>query len=407
MATLEDARRLILGKVHTLGTESVDLLHSLGLVSAEDIIAPFDMPALDNSAMDGYAIRMEDLQGSNGLRVSGLITAGSTAIPELQRGFAIKIMTGGLMPPGADTVVPFEEAEANGDCVTFKKTPQKHQHVRFAGSDIKTGEVVISAGTLIRAPEISIMASLGKTHVDVFRRPRVAILSTGDELLEIGQPLVPGKVIDSNGIALAALVTECGAIAEPLGIARDTEASHVEKMTRGLDADIFITSAGVSVGERDLVRRVLEELGMTQVFHSVDVRPGGPTTFGVRGQCLVFCLPGNPVASMLMFDELVKPAILKTMGYRRIHQPLVRAALQDGVSKRPGRVKLLRVRVESQHGKLLAYVSGEQSTGKMKTLLRANAIAIIPSACGTLPAGAEVDVRMLSPNEVMKVDEEQ
>jgi molybdopterin molybdotransferase len=202
-------------------------------------------------------------------------------------------------------------------------------------------------------------------------------------------------------------VKECGAIPELLGIARDTEASHLEKMTHGLEADIFITTAGVSVGERDLVRRIFDDLGMRQVFHSVDIRPGGPTTFGVRGDCLVFCLPGNPVASMLIFDEFVKPAILKAMGYRRIFQPLMRAAMQDEVSKRPGRGKLVRVRVESQDGKLLAFSSGEQSTGKMKTLLRANAIAVIPSACGTVRAGTEVDVRMMSTNELMKVEEEQ
>ena len=407
MATFEDARRLILGKVSTVGTDAVDLLHSLGLVTAEEIVAPFDMPTADNSAMDGFAIRMDDLLVSNALRISGTITAGSTVIPELHPGCAIKIMTGALMPAGADSVVPFEDADTNGECVSFKKPVERHQHIRFAGSDIRRGEIVLSVGTVIRPPEISIMASLGKTCVQVFRRPRVTILSTGDELLEVGQPLAPGKVIDSNGIALAALVNECGATAELLGIARDNEASHVEKMTRGLEADMFITTAGVSVGERDLVRRILQNLGITQVFHSVDVRPGGPTTFGVRGECLVFCLPGNPVASMLIFEELVKPAILKAMGYRRIHPPILRAVLLAEVSKRPGRVKLLRVRVESHEGKLLALSSGDQSTGKMKTLLRANAIAVIPAACGMVSAGTEVDVRMISANELMKVEEEQ
>lgn len=407
MATFEDARRQIIGKVRTVGTEAADLLHSLGLVTAEEIVAPFDMPADDNSAMDGFAIRIDDLLVSNALRISGTVTAGSTVIPELQPACAIKIMTGALMPAGADSVVPFEDAETNAECVTFKKPVERHQHVRFAGSDIRRGEIVLSAGTVIRAPEISIMASAGKTHVRVFRRPRVAILSTGDELLEVGQPLAPGKVIDSNGIALAALVRECGATAEMLGIARDTDASHVEKMTRGLEADMFITTAGVSIGERDLVRGILQNLGMKQVFHSVDVRPGGPTTFGVRGECLVFCLPGNPVASMLIFEELVKPAILKAMGYRRIHPPILRAVLQAEVSKRVGRVKLLRVRVESHNGKLLAFSSGEQSTGRMKTLLRANGIAVIPSACGTASAGTEVNVRMMSANELMSVEGEQ
>ena len=407
MATFEDAQRLILGKVRTAGTEAVGLLDSLGLVTAEEIVAPFNLPAADNSAMDGFAIRMGDLLTSRSLRISGTVTAGSTAFPELQPGCAIRVMTGALMPAGADCVVPFEDADPNGEYVTFKKTVERHQHIRFAGSDIRCGEAVISPGTVIRPPEISIIASLGRTQVRVFRRPRVAILSTGDELLELGQQLAPGKVIDSNGIALAALVKECGANATLLGIAQDNEASHVEKMNLGLETDVFITTAGVSVGERDLVRRILQNLGMDQVFHSVDVRPGGPTTFGVKGECLIFCLPGNPVASMLMFEELVKPAILKAMGYRRIHPPILRAVLRDDEKKRPGRVKLLRVRVESQGGKLLAFSSGDQSTGKMKTLLGANALAVLPAEWGTVSAGTEVDVHMMSANELMRMEEDE
>ena len=206
------------------------------------------------------------------------------------------------------------------------------------------------------------MASFGRSQVTTFRKPRVAILSTGDELVAAGEPVVAGKVIDSNGMSLAASVRRCGAIVERLGIARDTRASHVDKMTVGLQADIFITSAGVSVGDRDLVREVLTELGMKQVFYGIEVRPGGPTTFGVKDGRLVFCLPGNPVASMIIFDELVRPAILKTMGYKRILRPCVRAILQEDVSKKPGPVRLMRVRLESCNGKLLAFSAGDQTT---------------------------------------------
>lgn len=405
MPTLEEARRLILGHTRTVGTESVELIHSLNLVTAEDIVAPCDMPASDTSAMDGFAIRMADYKASASLRVTGVITAGSSSIIPLEPGCAVKIMTGGCIPSGTDAVVPFEEAEANGEYVTFKMPPRLHQHIRFAGSDIQRDEVVVPSGTVIRAPEISVMASFSRRHVTVFRRPRVAILSTGDELLEIGAPLAPGKIVDSNGVSLAAIAEECGADVELLGIARDTEASHIEKMTIGLHADILITSAGVSVGERDLVRSVLGNLGVSQVFHSVDVRPGGPTTFGVKDHCLVFCLPGNPVASMIMFDELVKPAILKTMGYRRIFEPSSRALLQEDVSKRVGKVKFLRVRIESSDGKLLAFSSGDQSTGMMKTLLRADAVAVLPAARGTFHAGEEVEVHMMSSNVAMRTEE--
>jgi len=402
MPTLEEARRLILGQARTLGTESVELIDSLNLVTAEDIIAPWNMPMCDNSAMDGYAVRTADCVPAARLRVVGMIPAGALSNIPVEPGCAIKIMTGARIPPGADAVVPFENAETLGEYVQFKASVERHEHIRFAGSDLRRDEIAISAGTVIRAPEISMMASFSMSRVTVFRRPRVAILSTGDELVEVGELVVPGKIVDSNGISLAAMVKECGATVQMLGIARDTVASHIEKMTAGLQADIFITSAGVSVGERDFVRQVLTDLGVLLEFHSVDVRPGGPTTFGVKNNCLVFCLPGNPVASMVIFDELVKPAILKAMGYRRVLQPTVRAILQDKASKRSGRIKILRVRLESRGGQLLAFSSGEQTTGMLKTLLRADGLAILPAERSSFCAGEEVEVHLLSSNVLMQ-----
>jgi molybdopterin molybdotransferase len=405
MPTLDEARRLIFARTRTLGTESVALIDSLNLVTAEDIIAPWDMPSCDNSAMDGFAVRTADCTPVASLRITGLITAGAPSSVPIEPGCAVKIMTGARIPAGADAVVPFEDAEVHGEFVTFNASVERHQHVRLAGSDLRRGEVVIPAGTVIRAPEISMMASSNMSRVTVFRRPTVAILSTGDELVAVGESLAPGKIVDSNGVSLAAMVKECGATVQLLGIARDTVASHIDKMTAGLQADIFITSAGVSVGERDLVRQVLTDLGVSLLFHSIDVRPGGPTTFGVKDNCLIFCLPGNPVASMIIFAELVKPAILRAMGYRRVLQPVVRAILQEAASKRPGRIKLLRVRLESCGDKLLAFSAGEQTTGMLKTLLRADGLAVLPAERDSFSAGEEVEVHVLSSNVLMQQEE--
>jgi molybdopterin molybdotransferase len=401
MPTLEEARRLILEHTQTLGTESVELIDSLSLVLAENLAAPCDLPLCDNSAMDGFAVRRVDCAPPARLRITGFIPAGSLSMAQVDSGCAVKIMTGARIPPGCDAVIPFEQTEGRDDYVTIKAPIRENQHIRFAGEDVLRGEVIIPAGTVIRAPEISMMASYGMSRVTVFRRPRVAILSTGDELVELGEPFLPGKIVDSNGVSLAALVKACGAVVEQLGIAKDTRASHVAKMTIGLQADILITSAGVSVGERDLVRDVLAELGMVQVFYSIDARPGGPTTFGVKDGRLVFCLPGNPVASMIVFDELVKPAILKAMGYKRIFQPFIRAVLQENVSKKVGRVKFLRVRLEPSGDGFLAFSSGDQTTGKLKTLLRADGIAVLPAERSSFSAGDEVNVHVISNNSVM------
>lgn len=401
MTTLEEAHRLILERTHTLGTESVELIDSMGLVTAEDIAAPWEMPMCDNSAMDGFAVRRADCADSARLRITGFLPAGSLEMLQVDPGCAVKIMTGARIPQGCDAVIPFEQIEGRDEYVTIKAPVREHQHIRFAGSDVKRGEIVIPAGTVIYAPEISMMASFSMSHVTVFRRPRVAILSTGDELVVPGEPVVPGKIADSNGVSLAVMAKACGAVVELLGIARDTHACHVEKMTVGLQADIFITSAGVSVGDRDFVRIVLDEMGMEQIFCTIEARPGGPTTFGVQGDRLVFCLPGNPVASMIIFDELVKPAILKAMGYKRIFPSTIRAVLQDDVFKKPGRAKFLRVRLERGKDGFLAFSSGAQTTGMLKTLMNANGIAVLPAERSSYKSGDEIDVRLIADNALM------
>lgn len=396
MPTFNDARHLILNSVAPLGAEPVEILESLGRVLAEDVIAPWDMPLCDNSAMDGYAVRARDCQNEASLKITGYVPAGAVAATPVDPGCAIKIMTGAPLPAGCDAVVPFEEAEERDGHVQAKAAVKPRQHIRFLGEDVRCGEKIIPHGTLVGPAEISMMASLGKACVNVYRRPRVAILSTGDELVELGEALSPGNVINSNAYSLAAAVRDAGAIPLMLGIARDNLESHREKMMEGLDADVLITSAGVSAGDRDLVRDVLADLGVEQIFWRVDIKPGGPTAFGIKNSKPVFCLPGNPVATMITFEEFVRPALLKMMGHRRVLRPFVPAILQEEVHKKPGKIKFLRVRLQCENGKRLAYSSGDQNTGMLKTMLVADAIAMLPADRTSFSPGDEVDVHLLS-----------
>jgi len=394
--TFEEARSIILDRVTPLGVERVSILDALGRVIADDVTAPWDMPLCDNSAMDGFAVRAADCGSLPAtLKVTGYIPAGGEVTGPVIRGCAIRIMTGAPVPPGCDAVVPIEETDDNGDSVTLKEPVKPRQHIRFRGEDVATGALIIPAGTLIRPPEISMLASFGKAIVPVYRKARVAILSTGDELIELGEPPVPGKIVNSNTLSLAAAVRECGAEPVIIGIARDDRDSHREKMIEGLKADAFITSAGVSAGDRDLVRDVLAELGVEQVFWRVDIKPGGPTAFAMFGEKPVFSLPGNPVSTMITFEEFARPAILKMMGHRRVLKPFVKAFLKEDAKKKPGKVNFLRVRIEVENGRYTASTSGDQNTGILRTMIRANGLAVLPRDATFVAAGTEVDVHLV------------
>jgi molybdopterin molybdotransferase len=239
------------------------------------------------------------------------------------------------------------------------------------------------------------LASFGKAFVPVYRKARVAVLSTGDELVELGEPLSPGKIINSNALSLAAAVAAAGAEPVILGIARDNRESHRERMTEGLKADVLVTSAGVSGGDRDLVRDCLAELGVTQLFWRVEIKPGGPLAFGVKEGKPVFSLPGNPVSTMVTFEEFVRPALLKMMGHRRVIRPYVKATLRGEVRKKPGKVHFLRVRIEVENGVRWAIPAGDQHTGILRTMVRANAIAVLPKEKTVFADGEEVAVHLL------------
>ena len=417
MISVEEALAYILKHFHPLEAERVLMLDALDRVLAEDIVADDNVPPFDNSAMDGYAVRAEDIAGASAqqpvtLRVIGDVAAGYTAPRAVERGTAMRIMTGAPLPAGADTVVRFEEtsegvearaAGKNHDTVDILKAIQRGENVRAAGEDIHAGEVVLLKGTIVRAAEIGVMASLGKEVVSVHRRPRVAILATGDELVAIDEPIAPGKIRNSNEYSNAAAVLKAGGIPIRLGIGRDNIDDLTAKIRAGLDAnaDLFLTSAGVSVGDYDMVKDVLNAEGEMH-FWQVKMKPGKPLAFGVlrgnaehRRDVPLLGLPGNPVSAMISFEVFARPAILTMLGKTRLTRPSVRATLLEDVENTANRRNFTRVVVEKRDGGYTARTTGEQGSGILTSVSRANGLLVIPEDVTLVRKGETMDVQML------------
>jgi molybdopterin molybdotransferase len=394
MVTFEEARSLILDAVQPLGVERISLLEATGRILAENAVAPWDLPLWDNSAMDGYAVRAEDcLTTPCRLRVTGFLPAGArTDGVTVEPGCAVRIMTGAPTPAGCDAVVPVEETDDGQQEVLLNDPVKSGQHIRLRGEDVAVGALFIQAGAIIRPAEVNMLASFGMAVVPVYRRPIVAILSTGDELVELGTTPGAGEIINSNTLSLAAAVQEAGCIPRIIGIARDNRESHLVKLREGLKADALITSAGVSAGDCDLVRDILEELGARQLFWKVGIKPGGPTAFAMFGLIPVFSLPGNPVSTMITFEEFVRPALLRMQGHQRVIRPFFKAILREGLKKKPGKVQIVRLRLEKEDGRWYAASAGNQQTAILKTMVDAQAIAVLPAESTGFTVGDEVNV---------------
>lgn len=391
------ARESILAAVSPLELETLGLLEAAGRAVAEDIVAPQPLPAFDNSAMDGFAVRARDCRPSAVLAVGGYLPAGGRRDScQVEAGSAVKIMTGAPIPPGADAVIPSENVEGGPSQIRIVGEVSQGDHIRWQGEDVRPGDRVIAAGSLLRPAEVCVLASLGIPEVRVHRRARVAILANGDELQELGEPRIEGRIINSNSWALAAAIREVGGEPLLLGIARDNRESLRRHMEAGLQADVLITSAGVSAGDRDFVREVLAELGVEQQFWKINIKPGRPTAFGVKGRTLVFSLPGNPVSTLITFEEFVRPALLKMMGHRTVVKPTFKARLLQPVTNKAGRMQLMRVAVAlNEKGKMVVVSSGDQNTGILSTLVGAQGIAFLSADRECYAAGEQLEVHLL------------
>ncbi|MBI2354564.1 MAG: molybdopterin molybdotransferase MoeA [Deltaproteobacteria bacterium] len=393
MIAIEEAQRLILKHTAVLTTEEVPLLQGVGRVIARDAHAPWDIPMSDNSAMDGYAFSALPPQNGQWV-VADFIPAGAQRTIPVAPGEAVKIMTGAPIPPGCDTVAPIEEVERTAEGIRLTSGLKPGSHIRRRGEDVRADDLVIAAGSLLRPQEVGMLVSLGKTSVEVVRKTRVAILATGDELLEAGATPHAGRIINSNSYSLAAQVLEAGGEPLLIGIAADTDSATREKIREGLQADMLITTGGVSVGDRDYVKESIQELGGRLLFWKVNMKPGKPVAFALLDGKPVFALPGNPVAAMVGFEMFVRPAMLRMMGHSRIFRPVVRAVLAEEAKNRGDRPHLVRVRVTLRHGVYSASTTDSQSSANLASLTQGNGLLnLAPNT--SIAAGSTAEVVVL------------
>jgi len=395
--SVEEARERILATVRLLEPERTPLLEAAGRVLAEEVAADRDIPPLTNSAMDGYAARGADVaQAPARLRVVGEVAAGHVSDVTVGPGEALRIMTGAPVPAGADTVVRFEDTRQDGDWAEVLESYPTGKNVRLAGEDVRVGQVVLASGRVLRPQEIGMLAAVGRMEVLVVRRPRVAILATGDEVVPPGQSPGPGQIRDANSYTVAAQVQTFGGLPLLLGVARDQETLVRQGMREALaqGADMIITSGGVSVGDFDLVKQVLAAEGEMH-FWSLNMKPGRPLAFGMIGGIPLLGLPGNPVAAMISTELFGRPALLKMQGFTDWSRPRVAARLTQPIARKDGRRHYLRVRLRETEVGYEVTLTGDQGSGILNSLVQADGLAVIPEEADHLPAGAEVAVIVL------------
>ena len=406
MISVEEALERILAGIAPLSASQVPLAESLGLVLTEDIIAQEDMPPFANSAMDGFALLSQDSRPRDGqpprLRVTGTVAAGYVAQHSVTAGTAMRIMTGAPVPPGADTVIQVELTRSNNpqsEWVEILQPVEPGNNIRPAGEDMRRGQTVLARDTEIGPWEIGILATLGRASVPAIRRPHVAILGTGDEVIDVDQPLQPGKIRNSNSYLIEAAVRRAGAIAHRLGVARDTVESLREKFSEAIQSDLILTSGGVSVGDFDLVKNIMAEQGAIN-FWRINMRPGKPVAFGHIGQTPLLGLPGNPVSAAVTFELFGRPVIRKMLGHTRLLRPQIEVVVEDGVSDVAMRRHYVRAHVTWHDGRFVARTTGNQGSNIMTSLLNANALVIVPEGGAQVHPGDTAQAMMLDWPEV-------
>jgi molybdopterin molybdotransferase len=384
--------RAVLERVPRLGAETVALADAVGRVLAADVIAGRPLPGFDNSAMDGYAARAADLPGT--LPIAGVVAAGDGSTAAVPPGAAVRIFTGAPLPPELDTVVIQEDARAGGDRVALPSSAPG-ENVRRTGEDVAPGAAVLAAGTRLRPWDLGILAALGVARVPVARAPRIALIATGDELVDIEAMPGPGQLVDSSMYALEALVREAGGRADRLGIARDDADAIRQMIAAALDHDAVITTGGVSVGDRDHVRAAFTAAGVALELWKVAMKPGKPFSFGLRGATPVFGLPGNPVSTVVGFELFLRPALLAMQGARAVERPRVPVRLPDGYRKQAGRAHYLRARIERDGDHLVAHPHPKQGSAMLSSLVGATALVELAAELTVLPPGGTVPALLL------------
>lgn len=407
MTTCREALGLVLDSVSPLAAKATPLFDALGLVLSKTVVSPETVPPFANSAMDGYALRAEDCAAASTgspvpLEVLADLPAGSVASQEVRRGTAIRIMTGAPLPAGADTVVPVEATEHHAGRVLVAGPTKPGANVRGAGEDVREGDELLPAGTVLTPAALGVLASVGLAEVAVHPRVRVAILTTGDELVEASQRPGPGQIRDSNIQTMCGQAVAFGAVPVPFPRVPDTRDAVEAALTRAREsADVVVTNGGISVGDYDFVKDVLRDFGAREVFWKVKQKPGGPLGFWLWGGTPVFGIPGNTVAAMVCMEEYVRPALRKMMGHVRLLRPEVTGVLEGRFRKSApdGKTHLVRVRARREEGRLVVAPSGPQGSGILSSMLRANALALVPEDALEVKSGDEVPVHLIEEPE--------
>lgn len=399
MIAVEEAQQRVLDEVEVLGTERVAFAEALGRVLRENITATRDVPDGDNTAMDGYAVRADDIaKAPVALTVLENLPAGTVATKRVEAGTAIRIMTGALMPEGADTVAHVEITDAGSEVVNVYEPLKRATNIRKRGEDMHAGDVVLGDGTPIHAAEVGVLASVQKADVLVGRRPEVAILSTGDEIIDVGDQMAPGKVVNSNSYSLAALVREAGGVPRMIGIVADKREATIAAIESALEADFIISSGGVSVGAYDFVKDALDALGAETKFWQVAMKPGKPVVLSrLRGK-LYFGLPGNPVSCMVSFLLFIAPAMRKAMGQTaNLLPPIVMTRVAAALKSRGDRRNYVRVRVVARDGELVSLPMASQGSGVSTSMVQANGLVILETGVTSIDAASMLATVLVGP----------
>ena len=401
MISAEEAIEIILEKTKILPKEKIFINNSLNRILAEDIYSPYNIPLSDNSAMDGFAVKSEDTKGADKnnpakLKIIGTIPAGKIFDGILNNGEACKIMTGGVIPEGADAIARKEICKEEDGYVYIFEQVEKEKDLRKAGEDIKEGELILEKGTKITPAVMGVLASVGKSSFYVFKKPVVSILISGDEIADIDEPVVKGKVKNSNTYSLLGLIEESGGIAVNCGIIKDDKESLKRAIIENLNSDIILSTGGVSVGDYDYTKEVIEEIGFDIHFWRLKIKPGKPLLFATMKDKLYFGIPGNPVSTMVVFYNFIMPAMLKMQGKKDIFLPEVEAILSENIVKKDSRKEFIRGIMYEENGKIYVKSTGPQGSGILKSMAKGNCFIVVDKDTDFIEKGKKIKVKVYS-----------